>query len=280
MDLDFFVLFSSTTALWGSNDLAHYAAANSFLDGFAHYRRSLGLPAISINWGTWDQMRVATKEEQKSVAGFGLRQMPSDQALTMLGQLIHSDISQSVVASVDWNTLKPVYEARRHRPFLKHVGQRELGTAKPSSQKAAEKKSDFLERFQNARSADRSQLMTEFVRDQVTRVLDFAPGQNIDTQQGLFEMGLDSLMAIELKNHLETGIEQSLPSTLIFNYPAIKDIARYLETKLESATEKAESDKASQEAPLSAATTTMTDTTDLSEDELADLLLNKLKKIE
>ena len=282
LNLDFFVLFSSTTALWGSNDLGHYAAANSFLDGFAHYRRSLGLPAISINWGTWDQMRIATKEDQNVVAGFGLKQMPSEQALAILGKLINTDLSQLVVASVDWNVLKPVYEAKRHRPFLEYVGQPEAVVRHPLPQKASDKKSNLLTRFQTARPADRSQLITEFVRDQVAIVLDFAPGQNIDIQQGLFEMGLDSLMAIELKNHLETGIEQSLPSTLIFNYPTIKDIVKYLETRLQSVSEKIESEKAisgSSPIPLERTKADVTDTTDLSEDELADLLMNKLKQI-
>jgi acyl transferase domain-containing protein/acyl carrier protein len=278
MDLDFFVLFSSTTALWGSNDLAHYASANSFLDGFAHYRHSLGLPAISINWGTWDQMRVATKDDQKTVAGFGLKQMPSEQALAILGELINTELPQFVVASVDWHVLKPVYEAKRHRPFLEHIGQGEVIARRTRPQKTADEKSDFLALFRAARPADRLQVLIGFVRDQVARVLEFGAGQNIDIQQGLFEMGLDSLMAIELKNHLETGIEQSLPSTLIFNYPTIREIAKYLETRLESV----EPGKASQEpisAPVETTKTTMTDTADLSEDELADLLMNKLKQI-
>ncbi len=281
MDLDFFVLFSSTTALWGSNDLGHYAAANSFLDAFAHYRRGLGLPAISINWGTWDKMRVASREEQKTVAGFGLKQMPSERTLEILGQLINTDLPQSVVASVDWRLLKPAYEAKRHRPFLEHVGQKESAAQRAAAQKASGPKSNFLQRWQQARPADRSQLVTEFVRDEVKRVLDFSAEQDFDIHQGLFEMGLDSLMAIELKNHLENGIEQSLPSTLIFNYPAIVDIARFIGTKLQSAS--SETDKPSQPdsaAPVDAARVTVTDTSDLSEDEVANLLMNKLKQIE
>ncbi|MEK7382099.1 MAG: SDR family oxidoreductase, partial [Elusimicrobiota bacterium] len=85
MELDFFVLFSSTTALWGSRALAHYAAANQFLDSFAHFRRSLGLPALSLNWGTWEERRAASAEERQEVAQFGLNTMPSAQALEVLG---------------------------------------------------------------------------------------------------------------------------------------------------------------------------------------------------
>jgi acyl transferase domain-containing protein/acyl carrier protein len=278
MDLDFFVLFSSTTALWGSNDLAHYAAANSFLDGFAHYRKSCGLPAISINWGTWDRMRVANTGDQKAVSGFGLKQMSSEHALAILNKLINTNLSQFVVASVDWNVLKPVYEIKRNRPFLEHVGKHESVAVKPSSQKVSDTRSEFLTRFQTIRPADRSPLMIEFVRDQVCLVLDFASGQMIDIQQGLFEMGLDSLMAIELKNLLETGIEQSLPSTLIFNYPTIKDIAKYLETRLESIPKKTH--KEISFIPADTTKAAVTDASDLSEDELADILMNKLKKIE
>jgi len=281
MDLDFFVLFSSTTALWGSHELAHYAAANSFLDGFAHYRQSLGLPAISINWGTWDKMRIATREEQRTVAGFGLNQMPSERALEVLGQLLRTDLPQSVVAAVDWNVLKPVYEAKRNRPFLEYVGQKEFVGTRTLTQKTSAQGSKFLEQWKAARLTDRSQRLTEFVREEVKHILDFSVDQDIDIQQGLFEMGLDSLMAIELKNQLEIGIEQSLPSTLIFNYPSIVDLAKFLSTKLESPADKTESEKAPGEASITLAdTSNVTDTTDLSEDELADLLMNKLKQIE
>src|SRR5208282_3620399 len=89
LDLDFFVLFSSTTSLLGSRYLAHYAAANQFLDAMAHYRRALGKPALTINWGIWEQVRTDSangqpaEEEiraqaaagQPSVEQFGLRRM-------------------------------------------------------------------------------------------------------------------------------------------------------------------------------------------------------------
>ena len=67
LQLDYFVLFSSTTALWGVSRMAHYAAANTFLDALAHYRKSLGQPALSINWGTWEEMRIASTQEQQVV---------------------------------------------------------------------------------------------------------------------------------------------------------------------------------------------------------------------
>src|SRR5690606_2459563 len=65
MALDYFVLFSSTTALWGVSGMAHYAAANCFLDALAHYRRAQGLPALSVNWGLWEERRHFSNAEQE-----------------------------------------------------------------------------------------------------------------------------------------------------------------------------------------------------------------------
>lgn len=97
LSLDFFVLFSSTTALWGAANTAHAAAANSFMDSFAHYRRALGLPALSINWGDWEAM-------------------PSGKAFRILGDLMAGgDKAQIAIAPVDWDALKAV---QGERPFL------------------------------------------------------------------------------------------------------------------------------------------------------------------
>src|SRR5207245_9614922 len=126
-ELDYFVLFSSTTALLGVKDLAHYAAANTFLDALAHCRRSAGRPAVSINWGVWDELGGGSADPQETFAGAGLRRMPSPRALKVLGHLLYSDAPQVMVADVDWATLKPVYEAKRRRPFLEQVGARTTG---------------------------------------------------------------------------------------------------------------------------------------------------------
>ena len=94
LDLDFFVLFSSTTALLGARRLGAYAAANQFLDGLAHHRRHAGQPAISINWGTWDQMQVS-EEDRRGFVQTGLLPMRAHDALSTLGQLLTDPSGQA-----------------------------------------------------------------------------------------------------------------------------------------------------------------------------------------
>lgn len=274
--LDWFVLFSSTTALWGSKLLGHYAAANVFLDSFAHYRRAGGLPALSINWGTWEIMRVASESEREEVAQSGLGQMPADAALAAMGDLIHSGEAQAVVASVEWEALKAIYEARRPRPLLEQVSSRRAPAAKPAAADA--RQPELLQQLVQAAPEARHDLLISAVRAEVARVLRIAQPEDVDLHQGLFDMGMDSLMSVELKTRLEKAVGQSLPSTLTFNYPTVADLAGYLDKNIAAPLPPAASAlsaelKAPAPEPAQAAGDGIDD---LSEDELAELLARKL----
>jgi nucleoside-diphosphate-sugar epimerase/acyl carrier protein len=280
-ELDFFVLFSSTTALWGSAELAHYAAANLFLDGFAHYRRALGLPALSINWGTWDIMRMASAEERGRIAQFGLRVMPSEQALAVLGDLLGStDMAQVTVAAVDWNVLKPVYEAKRQRPFLQCIAtpQRRNGARPPTQQP------QLLDRLKRAQPGESQNLLVAHIRAEVAQVLGASSPQTIDVNRGLFELGMDSLMSIELKGRLEASVGQSLPSTLVFNYPSVRDLAGYLASRVATAEEMRSGAAAlalevTSQQPKDEQLAVPPEADELSEDQIAELLVKKLDRL-
>ena len=270
--LDFWVLFSSTTALWGARHLAHYAAANAFMDSLAQRRQAAGLPALSINWGTWDEMGAASASGQEVAAQFGLRRMASEQALELLGELLGAaDVSQLAVAEVNWSVLKPAYEARRERPFLELVGAR-VDAAQPA---AAARSESWLPRLHAAPADERHDLLLDYVRAEVAAVLGAAHAEDIDLHRGLFEMGMDSLMSVELKGRLETGVEQALPSTLTFNYPTVAELVLYLETHgLAQPTD--ETPAAQRPQAGAAAIFSTDDLDDLDEDELAALLSRKL----
>jgi acyl carrier protein/NADP-dependent 3-hydroxy acid dehydrogenase YdfG len=277
-ELDFFVLFSSTTALWGSAELAHYAAANLFLDGFAHYRRALGLPALSINWGTWDIMRMASAEERGRIAQFGLRVMPSEQALAVLGDLLGStDMAQVTIAAVDWNVLKPLYEAKRQRPFLQCITTRARSNGTPPTTLQPQ----LLHQLKRAAPGESRNLLVAHIRSEVAQVLGMDPDRPIDVHRGLFELGMDSLMSIELKGRLEASVGQSLPSTLVFNYPTVNALAAYLATNVL----RAETGVAAKTAPRVEPRSMPQEPTsapldgELSEDQLVALLAKKLDQL-
>ena len=272
MELDFFVLFSSTTALLGVKDLAHYAAANTFLDALAHHRKAGGQAAVSINWGIWDEVQSGSVEQQRATTGAGLRPMPAGQALKALGQLAASDAAQAVVAAVDWATLKAVYETKRRRPFLEKLG----SAPSPKRLAAAPARDDLRRRLDAARPQDRWDVLVEHVRAEVAGVLRLEPGRTIELHRGLFDLGMDSLMSVELKSRLEASVGRALPSTLTFNYPNVGALAGYLATEVLSLQPSA--------APASIAgmgkrATTSAESGELSEDELAARLAERLAQI-
>lgn len=278
--LDYFVLFSSTTALWGSRELAHYAAANQALDALAHHRHALGLPALSVNWGAWDEMRVASDAEQRVVAGYGLGRMPADQALDALGVLLGARVVQMTVAAVDWQVLKPVYEARGARPLFAHMAAPTHPTVQAQSQAETKAAPELLRRLTDVSGGERRAIITGFVRETVARALGIRQAQLIDDRQGFFEMGMDSLMSVELKSRLERSVDQALPSTLTFNYPSVEALSSFFADELlpdPGVEVRVEVQPQPTPAQVSQATSV---SDDLSEDDLAALLAAKLARLQ
>jgi myxalamid-type polyketide synthase MxaE and MxaD len=234
MDLDFFVLFSSTTSLLGSRYLAHYAAANQFLDAFAHFRRALGKPALTINWGIWEQIpgaaaqpdggqiRAEAAAGQPSVEQFGLRGMPAPEALAAMGWLMRTGAVQNSVAAIDWGVLKPAYEARRARPMLEAIKVRS-----PKGQVTAQG-TDLLRRLAGASPAQRHKLLLGYLSGEVAKVLGQDAGYAPDPQRGFLEMGIDSLMVMELLKDLKRDWGLTLCPREIYERPSVEALAKYL----------------------------------------------------
>jgi NAD(P)-dependent dehydrogenase (short-subunit alcohol dehydrogenase family)/acyl carrier protein len=231
LELDFLVLFSSTTALLGASGYAHYAAANAFLDATAHAFNRPGHRVLSVNWGTWEAMRGVSDADRRRYRESGLEPMTAEEALRALGALLaQPDCAQATVAHIDWSVLKPLHELRRVRPLLA-----ELGDAPPrrtnTQLKPAEVRgggTSLSERLAAAPESLRNEVLIEFVRAEVGAVLGVQDPERLTLDTGLFEMGMDSLMAVELRKRLERGAGRKLPSTLTFNYPSIGALAGFI----------------------------------------------------
>ena len=270
MDLDFFVLFSSAASVWGSKGLAHYAAANHFLDALAYYRQGCGMAALSVNWAQLSEPGMVSSEEQDFLAQIGLDPVPVEQALDMLGSLMGAGVAQRAVAAVDWSIFKPLYQARMQRPLLDQIA---LSSRVPDEPPL--KQSDLARRLEAVPVGQRKDIVLAHIRGEVAQVLDCDPAQ-LDPQRGLFEMGMDSLMALKIQKRLEAILGRSLPSTLAFDHPTLDALAGYLERELFPA------ESAPEHALEPPARETVAQASDrdglehLSEDELVALLAEEL----
>ena len=208
LSLDFFVAFSSTAAVLGAGNLGAYAAANSFVESMAAIRLAAGLPFTSVNWGTWRTMRLASREAQDQYASAGMLPMPDDTALEWLESLLHQrGVSRPMVASIDWTILAPLYEARRPRRWMQCVRPKPLvpgPDAKPAwSVQPGETRLNSLERV---------------VQKEAARVLGFRRGELPEANARLADLGLDSLMAVSLRNRLQELTGHALSATFAFDH--------------------------------------------------------------
>jgi myxalamid-type polyketide synthase MxaE and MxaD len=279
--LDAFVLFSSSTSLLGVSGLGHYAAANQFLDALAHWRRGRGLPALSVNWGIWEIMRLASATEQRRFVQAGLRPMATRTAVDALAALLGAGATQAMVASIEWPTLRAGYETRRRRPFLELLGApAETEDASKRGVAKAEGGSALCARLAQVPAGNRREMLVGAVRAEAGRILGLDPAR-LDPERGLFELGMDSLMSVELKGRLERLVGRALPGTVTFNYPNVAALAGYLEGQLFPAGGVGSAVPLETAAVVSAApeTTDPARRDDMSEEDLAALLRKKLQQI-
>jgi len=204
--LDFFVSFSSISSVWGSRGQAHYAAANHFLDVLAHYRQGLGMPALSVNWGPWAGGGMALEEFQTFLTRMGVEGLQPEKAIAVLGYLLEAGCVQATVADVDWTRFKDLYEARGKRSLLEQI---EGQPQEALEQQQSEQRSEILQRLEASAESECHSLLTAYLQSEVVKVLRLA--QLPDPQEGLFDLGMDSLMAVELVGSIRSQLQAELP---------------------------------------------------------------------
>ncbi|NEO94114.1 MAG: SDR family NAD(P)-dependent oxidoreductase [Moorea sp. SIO3G5] len=222
-NLDFFVCFSSIASVWGFRGQAHYAAANQFLDGLMHYRSSLGLPGLAINWGPWAGESMRTAEAQELLDQIGVEALPPELVVSALEHLISADQVQVTVSRNDWSRFKAMYALKRPRPLLELI-------ATPTEE--VETKTDItpslLQRLEAVTETQRREVLRQALQEEVARVLGLSMTNKPGLEEGFFELGMDSLMAVELQNRLSKLLGMNLSSTLTFDFPNIEKLEKYL----------------------------------------------------
>ncbi|WAN69941.1 SDR family NAD(P)-dependent oxidoreductase [Moorena producens JHB] len=221
--LDFFVLFSSAASLLGSPGQGNHSAANAFLDGLAHYRRAQGLPGLSIHWGAVSQVgEAAERGADMRVSKQGMGAISPAQVLESLELLISGSDVEVGVVPIEWSGWQ---ERVAQWPFLADWQETILEVAEPS-------KSDFLLKLEATPASERRWLLVAHVRRQVANVLGISHPESIALETGFFDLGMDSLTSVELRNKLQSSLKCSIPSTLAFDYPKLNKLVDYLAQQL------------------------------------------------
>ncbi|MEO8152052.1 MAG: SDR family NAD(P)-dependent oxidoreductase [Rhizobacter sp.] len=222
---DFFVLYSSLSAVFGSAGQGNYVAANAFLDALARQRREHDLPATSVNWGAWSEIGMAARGNAVSRAGAqGLASLSPTEGMQALGVLLRDGVTQVSVAPIDWAVLGKQMGAVQAPPLLRDLlAQAQSRSASGGgAEGAAATRIDFSQVEPAAREA---QLVT-LVRRELATVLGLSGSpESIAIDQPFTGLGLDSLTAVELRNRLQLMLGRPVPATAAFEWPTVTEMA-------------------------------------------------------
>jgi acyl carrier protein len=225
--LDFFILFSSITSVLGIPGQANYAAANAFLDMLAHYRSARGLPALSVNWGALGEAGFLARNPQIAhrLDRLGAKLMPLSQTLDALDELMSSHAVQIAVAQIDWKNLSLTTGSHipaRFAAFAGSTGSDESGSIDTNA---------HVREILQANAAALPALLENYIRDLLASAMAISDAR-IDSQQSLRDLGLDSLIAVELRNRVNADFGVNVPLATFIQGVTIGALAQYIAERL------------------------------------------------
>ncbi len=231
LDLDLFILFSSVAGVMGNAGQANHAAANAFLDQLAAHRRAIGLPGQSIAWGAWSELGEAEEQRERIAAQLeaaGTGWITPRQGLRALEEIVRQDSTAAMVAAVDWPTF-----AQNHDESSQFLDDLLTASAQDTAQ-AEEPPESLMARLQTVRTGNSEDVLASFLQSELQAVMRLpdSPSQDV----GFFELGMDSLMAVELRNRLNRAFEGEyvVSNTAVFDFPNVAALARHLAEELGS----------------------------------------------
>ncbi len=212
------VLMSSVAVSWGSMGMAHVGAAGAYIDALARRCRARGQACTTIEWTPWAAGGMLDEQALASSERMGVEPLDPAFAMAATRVAVASSVWPLAVAAVDWSRLRPAYESRRRRPFLGGLG----AEVSPSHADGG-----LLERLRDTAAEDRSITLADELTHTLAELLQH-PADAIESDTGFFALGLDSLMAVELRRRLQLVLACSIPASVVFEHPTIERLTRHL----------------------------------------------------
>ena len=218
--LDFFVLFSSVAAMVGNPGQGSYCAANAFLEALADHRTAEGLPALAVSWGAISDVGYLARRGDIAdvLSKHGFPGMTSKIALQVLGRAMQTKRSHLGVFRADWGSW------RRNRGQASLV----LSHLLPSQVEAhRDGYEDLLESLLAARPEQQLELLQARLLEELGKILGVSSSK-VDPEKPIIELGLDSLMAVELRSRIEGTLGVQFPLMEILEGQTVFGLSRTL----------------------------------------------------
>ncbi len=232
-DLDLFVLFSSGIGVVGNPGQSNHSAANAFLDQLAAHRRGLGLPGQAIAWGAWSSIGEAEEQRERISRRFdhtAADWITPEQGIEAFDRLVRQDATRPMVTATDWSVVAEESEARR--PFFDELPVATKVRGRQTGESAAS--TGLMAQLREAPSEEKRNLLEAFIQQELQAVLHLPSPPSATV--GFFDLGMDSLMAVELRNRLNRAFtgEYTTSNTIVFDHPSTADLAGHLAGEIEA----------------------------------------------
>jgi acyl transferase domain-containing protein/acyl carrier protein len=218
-ELDFFILFSSAAATWGASGLAHYAAANRFLDAFASRR---GQDTISVGWGRWSAGGMVTAQQEALFDRIGLRALEPASAFAALAAAHAEGLRHVVIADADWSRLGGAMHGRTKAELCSLL----VETSSPDP--APRVGVTLFDQWSSLRDAERRRSIEQFVENEVRAVLELESEAELGREAGLFDLGVDSVLSVRLAARLSGELGLRLSATAVLENSNVRRLAAHV----------------------------------------------------
>jgi len=229
LDLDFFVMFSSASVSLGSQGLASYVTGNSFMDAYADYRQKIGLKkGLSVHWAIIKAVGMAADQERffEHAAAEGLVAVSIKEAMSVYEQKVHTS-SHSQIGMFVLNTKKlaEFYTSPANKNYLSKI-------IVYKNESAHINNKGFLVEWQTQKDAKLQLSLLEKLLKEKVAITIKASANKIGTSSSFKQLGIDSLMLVQLRNTIDQELNLKLSVTSFFSNPSVKQYAQYLQDEL------------------------------------------------